>query len=66
MDMDAIAIAGFEVHGVFLDDDPDSCEFELEQEWPIGAGWQLVALVAHMDGGTNALWVRAAGAKDGA
>lgn len=58
MDMDALAAAGFDVHDVFVDDDPEYCDFEIEQERPDGDGWMLVALVANLDGGTNALWVR--------
>lgn len=65
MDMDQFELAGFEVHEVFVDDDPEYCEVEVEDERPEGDGWLLVALVPHVDGGTNMLWVRAQGATGG-
>jgi hypothetical protein len=65
LDIDAIGAAGFEVHSVFVEDDPEYCDVEIEDERPAGDGWLLVALVGHEDGGTNALWVRATGATGG-
>lgn len=61
MDMDALALAGYEVHEYFTEDDPEYCDVDVEDERPEGDGWLLVALVGHEDGGTNALWVRAIG-----
>lgn len=58
MDVDAFALAGFEAHEVFVDDDPEYCDSAVQEDRPEGDGWLLVALVAHEDGGTNALWVR--------
>lgn len=65
LDIDAIAVAGFEARSVFVDDDPEYCDVEVEGERPAGDGWLLVALIGHEDGGTNALWVRAAAATGG-
>lgn len=58
MDMDAFGAVGFDVHDVFVDDEPDYCDVDAEQ--PDGEGWLLVAVVPNIDGGTNLLWVRAA------
>jgi hypothetical protein len=60
MDMDAFGAVGFEVYEYYTEDDPEYCDVDVEDERPDGDGWLLVALVAHCDGGTNALWVRAA------
>lgn len=63
LDKDAITAAGFEFRDAFTEDEPEY--FTPNDERPKGAGWQLVAAQPNEDGGTDMLWVRAAGATGG-